>query len=578
MTDANNCVSEPCSGEVFENPTATVAGVCFELDDIRQELCAEPSGGLAPYTFLWDTGETTQCITPPDHGDYCVTVTDANDCSSELACGEVFENPACDIPVPDPLPFCRTTGNQLAATISGGLPPYQLDWTLTSATGAWMITAGHGTDTVTYSTGTAALDPAGAFSLDVVDDNGCDTDCVAEFPCIDNPAGCAVEPRLQEICEGGAATFCAIPVSGIEPFSVTWEDPAGNPVTPDPGSVCSGLSRGDDTCCITISDAQLSDAGTYSATVTDGGTPPDSAICTGTLVVNENPTCTVDPPFAELCDGVAQEFCAMPSDGTAPYDVVWRNSAGDVMETCLDVPSGGNCCFTATLEGTYTATITDAEECEGICEVTLVVIDCACRVTGGGVDGTVPPKSWAEATNRNNHYTFGGQAGAPTASQPQPWGEWTHRQHRGDDGRFTFHAGTASAPDGTEIDLIQCRDPDNCNPARPAPNKQIDFEGVGTFKNISGNSPIAPLVVKGESLHWFEVHIEDLGEPGNQNPDLTDCPKGGHVGLPTPANCDCPDFYTIRIHETADPGSAVIYEVGGYINGGNLQIHPPIGE
>ena len=44
------------------------------------------------------------------------------------------------------------------------------------------------------------------------------------------------------------------------------------------------------------------------------------------------------------------------------------------------------------------------------------------------------------------------------------------------------------------------------------------------------------------------------------------------------AECDCPDFYHIRIHATADSGSPVIYEVFGYITGGNLQIHPPVGE
>lgn len=239
-----------------------------------------------------------------------------------------------------------------------------------------------------------------------------------------------------------------------------------------------------------------------------------------------------------------------------------------------------------TLSEEMTNTVTVTANVGGeTCDATSTVIvpdDCTdgglCRMTGGGVEGTVPPHSWLEVTNGNNHYTFGGQAGAPTASQPQPWGEWTHRQHSGDDGRFTFHAGTASAPEDTEIDLIECHDPDNCNPARPAPFKQLDFEGVGSFRNIAAGAPVAPFVTRGQSLHWFEVHVEDLGEPGNYDPEAVPCPVGGHVGLPPPANCGCPDFYSIRIHATEDPGSQVIYEVSGYINGGNLQIHPAIGE
>ena len=42
------------------------------------------------------------------------------------------------------------------------------------------------------------------------------------------------------------------------------------------------------------------------------------------------------------------------------------------------------------------------------------------------------------------------------------------------------------------------------------------------------------------------------------------------------ADCDCPDFYMITIHETIDPGSAVVYEVYGYFDGGNAQIHAAI--
>jgi hypothetical protein len=208
-----------------------------------------------------------------------------------------------------------------------------------------------------------------------------------------------------------------------------------------------------------------------------------------------------------------------------------------------------------------------------------------CRVTGGGVnvngdwDGTM---AWGKFKKGNSEgwdrYTFGGQAGAPTASQPQPYGEWTHHNQSGASGSFVFHAGTASAPPGTEIDLVVCSDPGGCSPSGdpPSPCKQIDFEGVGTFKNIK-DSPLEDLyVVAGETFHWFEVHIEDLGEPGKNGRQNSPgwCPAGGAAG--GFADCGCADFYRITIYETDDPASAVIYEVYGYINGGNLQIHHPI--
>jgi hypothetical protein len=210
-----------------------------------------------------------------------------------------------------------------------------------------------------------------------------------------------------------------------------------------------------------------------------------------------------------------------------------------------------------------------------------------CRVTGGGVDefgawdGSMA-KGKHRGTGQMDRYQFGGQAGAPTGAQPQPYGEWTHHQQRGEHDRFVFHAGTASAPPGTEIDLIECSDPGWCVQARPAPAKQIDFEGVGTFRSFNSNHPDLANVVVGETFHWFEVHIEDLGEPGNGNQQVlpsANCPEDGSAGAV--ADCDCPDFYSITIYEGVAAGSPpnqtdVIYTVYGYVRGGNLQIHPPI--
>ena len=202
----------------------------------------------------------------------------------------------------------------------------------------------------------------------------------------------------------------------------------------------------------------------------------------------------------------------------------------------------------------------------------------ACRVTGGGNDTSGPwDGSMASGSDDVDRYTFGGQAGAPTANQPQPYGEWTHHQQRGPDGDFVFHAGTASAPSETRIVRIECSDPGACLPALDAPAKQIDFVGIGSFKNIRHPSPPLANVIPGETFHWFEVHIEDLGEPGRGgkiDPPASYCPVGGSPDAL--ANCDCPDFYTITIHNDTTPTSAIIYQVGGYITGGNLQIHPPI--
>jgi uncharacterized repeat protein (TIGR01451 family) len=236
-----------------------------------------------------------------------------------------------------------------------------------------------------------------------------------------------------------------------------------------------------------------------------------------------------------------------------------------------------------------------------------------CRVTGGLND------VFATAVG-DNRYTAGGQAGANTAQQPQPKGEWTHNQQSGPAGDFTFHGGTSSAPEGTEIDVIRCSDPGGCAPSGnpPSPLKQIDFDGIGTFRNIGKQGDKIPdFVLNGANvtaegngnenfdgtLHWFEVNIDDLGEPGNTNPmknpgdaDTNLCPLigFGEKGATPLAECSCSDFYRITIYDgvnaadvvknpdgSIDPSQMnrtdVIYQVWGYIDGGNLQLHHPTG-
>jgi|GEM_PF-1794694 len=286
----------------------------------------------------------------------------------------------------------------------------------------------------------------------------------------------------------------------------------------------------------------------------------------------------------------------------------------------------------------------------------------ACRVTGGGndtagiltnEDGTTvagwdgstasasSPGSLVEVPvgkggktklveTAGYEYTFGGQAGANTAQQPQPKGEWEHNNHFGPEGLdFAFHAGTASGGSGTEIDEIICTDDGACLQARPAPNKQIDFVGIGEFSNFQiddtsylgdglhtfpgigdvvagsggckpGNGPDSCAQNPGPetgTYHWFQVHIEDLGEPGNKSDEGANCPEEGSGNNPFTAppvvdnlaDCGCADFYRITIYKGFDPVlvdgvvtgdvnmTDKIYEVWGYLDGGNFQIHPLTG-
>ena len=272
------------------------------------------------------------------------------------------------------------------------------------------------------------------------------------------------------------------------------------------------------------------------------------------------------------------------TDGTVTCDIGNLNANQQATESIVvDIP---NPVFGQDITNDAFATRDpNGTPASGVCSADLTVNEVVgppdgdgCRVTGGLVDesGEWVADTWIEGAHNTNRYTAGGQAGANTALPPQPKGEWTHHQQKGADGRFVFHAGTASAPLETVIAEIVCSDPGFCDPAREAPDKQIDFNGIGQFKNIEGNAPVKGLgAIAGETFHYFEVNIDDLGEPGNGAVPAQCSPDGyepEEIAL-----CDCPDFYRITIHANSDPTSAVIYTVEGYIKGGNLQIHPLTG-
>ena len=210
-------------------------------------------------------------------------------------------------------------------------------------------------------------------------------------------------------------------------------------------------------------------------------------------------------------------------------------------------------------------------------------------------------------------YTVGGQIGAPQAgcadSPGAAFGEWTHTQHSGFEGSFTFHSGTNSAPDDSFIKCITCADPGWCVNARCAPFKQIFWEGTGVFHNEKGFSFkfnncswSIPFSNKDKtySLHYYKAHVGDFGEPGNNgkqksfDPGVCKWRSGGvdpsnavmigAVRMTSSATRVAkpvrPVLTGTKSRSTARRilSSPVIYRGAGFITGGNYQIHPEVGQ
>ncbi len=78
VTDYDGCITTEAIDVTI--PCAGFIPILFH-SDVNGDVGAEIVGGVAPYLYEWNTGDTTQSIVGPvDSGTYIVTITDANGC------------------------------------------------------------------------------------------------------------------------------------------------------------------------------------------------------------------------------------------------------------------------------------------------------------------------------------------------------------------------------------------------------------------------------------------------------------------------------------------------------------------
>lgn len=161
---SNNGISTVLVAEIEQLfPPVATATVDFEIscfNEMDGTATASATGGQTPYTYEWSTSETSPTIEDLSAGLFTVTVTDANNCTSEtqvmlteptaLAMSFIVSNPDC---------FDDSNGS-VEAVLSGGTPPYQV-----------AINGSNFQDNTTF-TGLQS----GAYQITAQDANGCTID------------------------------------------------------------------------------------------------------------------------------------------------------------------------------------------------------------------------------------------------------------------------------------------------------------------------------------------------------------------------------------------------------------------
>ena len=159
VTDSKGC-KEIKSGIIVNQPAAalTVSGTvtnvkCYGGKDGAIDVSV--SGGTSPYSYIWNTGATTQDLSGLSAGTYSVTVTDKNGCTEKLS-KTVNQPTKLDLTavVKDVNCYGGKDGS-IDLTVAGGTSPYTYLW----------------------STGATTQDisglMAGTYTVTVTDNNGC---------------------------------------------------------------------------------------------------------------------------------------------------------------------------------------------------------------------------------------------------------------------------------------------------------------------------------------------------------------------------------------------------------------------
>jgi hypothetical protein len=191
---------------INENPTCTAAQTkpvsCNGGND--GEASVTPSGGTAPYTFLWSNGQTTQTATGLSATNYTVEVTDNKGCKT-----------SCNVTITQPDPL-TCTATKLSDVRCNG-----------ESNGSARVdpVGGNGGYTYLWDNGetgqiATALN-AGTHTVTVTDSKGCTTSCNVNIPQPDPlTVRCDVTQEITCTNSGGQITATASGGNGGNQYSI----------------------------------------------------------------------------------------------------------------------------------------------------------------------------------------------------------------------------------------------------------------------------------------------------------------------------------------------------------------------
>ncbi|MBL4651301.1 MAG: gliding motility-associated C-terminal domain-containing protein, partial [Flavobacteriales bacterium] len=344
VTDNNGCIIT--ATETLVEPTELIITTTF-----TQSSCGQSDGtvtvnvlqGDPAYTFAWSdpANQTTPTATGLYAGNYVITVTDGNGCTSFMTQGVTDAGaPTADILTQTDVSCFGGSDGFAQVTVAGGLAPYTYIWN----------------DPLAQATASASNLPAGTWSTTITDDLGC---IASASVVINEPTAVTaiIASSVDVTCFGytdGVAT--ALGAGGTTPYTYAWNNGQNTPIA-------TGLSP--------IS---------YVVAVTDA----NNCAVNVSVTIGEPLAITASTTMTDaFCNTATGQICVSTTNGFAPLSYNWSNGQT-------------NACAGSLVPGSYTVTVSDVNTCwvtitdvvgnipPGTASI-VAIVDVSCF---GGADGT----------------------------------------------------------------------------------------------------------------------------------------------------------------------------------------------
>ncbi|MBP6826041.1 MAG: T9SS type A sorting domain-containing protein [Saprospiraceae bacterium] len=320
-TDGENCTASASVTVMQPAVLASNASATGEsaLGANDGTATAAPTGGTSPYTYLWSNNATTATITGLTPGNYTVSVTDANNCTSVQTVTVNSFNCALSASISSTNVTCNGANNGTATVnLVGAVAPVQYLWS---------------NNAITPSISGLA---AGTYTVSILDANNCPASLSVS---ISQPAVLAANATATAETASGAndGTATALPTGGTSPYTYLWSNNATT-------ATITGLTPG-----------------SYSVSVTDANN------CTTNQTVfvsafNCFLTADVNSVNVVCLNDTNGQATAIVQDGELPFIYQWSNQ-----ETTATISNLGI--------GTYSVIVIDANGCIASDSIKIIASD-----------------------------------------------------------------------------------------------------------------------------------------------------------------------------------------------------------